>query len=160
VSEEEKKDPGSEAEKKAAAEVKVAAPAKEEAEEKEEKPEEKPATDISGDAIFDTLWDRVVENWNDDKVHGAMIEYAVRGQMLPELAGRYKELTNDPDKKERAQKRLNGVVMAATEMLMAMKTPAKPPSNKMLNLVVLAIAVLMICYTAYRVIIARHQMNL
>ena len=47
-----------------------------------------PALDGDG-AILDALWARVLEAWDDDKPHHALLEYALRAQKLPEVAGRY-----------------------------------------------------------------------
>ena len=73
--------------------------------------------------MLEALWKRVVEAWDDDKTHAALIEHGVREQRLPEIAGRYRALCDDPVKGAVAKKKLDGVVVAATQMLMAMKTP-------------------------------------
>lgn len=85
------------------------------------------APDDTGDELFETLWKRVLEAWDDDKPHGAALEYAVRSEQLPILAGRYRALQEDPDKGARAKKKLDALVVAATQMLMATKTP--PPGK-------------------------------
>jgi hypothetical protein len=81
------------------------------------------------DPIFSALWSRVLEAWDDDKPHQAILQHAIAKQMLPELAGRYRSLENDPEKGPRAKKKMEGIVAAATQMLFAMKSPArtKPP---------------------------------
>jgi hypothetical protein len=83
------------------------------------------------DCAVESLWDRALQSWDDDKVHSALIEYAVRTENLPEVAGRYRELKDDPIKGERAKKQLNAIVVAATQMLMATKAirpeNARPP---------------------------------
>lgn len=84
-----------------------------------------PPADPTGDPALEALWRRVVEAWDDDKTHAAILEYALRTEHLPEVAGRYRALKDDPDKGERAQKRLNAIVLAATELMMSMKTPAR-----------------------------------
>jgi hypothetical protein len=79
----------------------------------------------------DPLWDRVLAAWDDDKVHSALIEFAVRTENLPDVAGRYRELKDDPEKGERAKKQLNAIVVAATQMMLATKATRpetiKPP---------------------------------
>ena len=77
------------------------------------------------DVIFETLWGRVLEAWDDDKPHTALLDYALRSQRLPDAAGRYRALKDDPKKGARAQKKLDGIVIAATQLLMSMKTPAR-----------------------------------
>ena len=76
-------------------------------------------------AIFEALWERALEAWDDDKPHVAILEHALRTESLPELAGRYRALKDDPAKGPRAQKKIDGIVVAATQMLMATKTPPR-----------------------------------
>jgi hypothetical protein len=131
------------------------AKADDEAKADEAKPTDKSAEEETGDVVFDTLWARVLEAWDDDKPHGALVTYAVKAQKLPELAGKYKSLTNDPEKKARAQKRLDGVVMAATQLLFSMKTPPPPKSNKVINIIATLMAVSAIIFLVYRIMMAR-----
>jgi hypothetical protein len=77
----------------------------------------------TSDPVLDALWKRVLEAWEDDKAHAALIDHALREQHLPEAAGRYRSLVDDPDKGPLAKKKLDAIVLAATQMLMAMKTP-------------------------------------
>jgi len=50
------------------------------------------------DAVLEALWKRVLDAWDDEKTHAALIEHAMRAQRLPETAGRYRALIDDPDK--------------------------------------------------------------
>lgn len=75
------------------------------------------------DAVLEALWKRVLDAWDDEKTHAALIEHAMRAQRLPETAGRYRALIDDPDKGAVAKRKLDAIVLAATQMLMAMKTP-------------------------------------
>jgi hypothetical protein len=77
------------------------------------------------DAIFEALWKRAIEAWDDDKPHAALLDHALRTEKLPDLAGRYRALKDDPAKGARAQKKIDGIVVAATQMLMATKTPPR-----------------------------------
>jgi hypothetical protein len=86
-------------------------------------PETPPDGDTSADPVLEALWGRALETWDDDKVHVALLDYALRAQALPEIAGRYRKLTSDPERGPRAQKRLDALVAAATATLFAMKTP-------------------------------------
>jgi hypothetical protein len=83
------------------------------------------------DSGVDSLWDRALQAWEDDKVHSALIEFAVRTENLPEVAGRYRELKDDPEKGARAKKQLNAIVVAATQMMLSTKAirpeDARPP---------------------------------
>jgi hypothetical protein len=84
-----------------------------------------PPEGATGDEALEALWQRVIEAWSDDKTHGALLEYALRTKHLPEIAGRYRALKDDPEKGERADQRLNAIVVAATQLMMSMKTPAR-----------------------------------
>jgi hypothetical protein len=79
--------------------------------------------DETNDPILEALWKRVVEAWDDEKTHAALIEHAMREQRLPEIAGRYRALSEDPERGAAAKKKLDAIVLAATQMLMSMKTP-------------------------------------
>lgn len=85
--------------------------------------------DEAPDELFEALWKRVEEAWDDDKTHAALLEHALKTEQLPELAGRYRALKDDAEKGARAQKKIDGIVVAATQMLMATKSPprTKPP---------------------------------
>ncbi len=82
---------------------------------------------MSGDSAqpqaLDALWERVLLAWDDDKVHEAILQYGLRTQSLPELAGRYRDLLGDPSKGNRAKQRIDAIVTAVTAQLTAMKTP-------------------------------------
>ena len=82
---------------------------------------------MEGDAdpLLEALWERCLAAWDDDKPHAAILEHALREQRLPDLAGRYRALVDDAEKGARAKKKLDGIVAAATQMLMSMKTPAR-----------------------------------
>jgi hypothetical protein len=84
----------------------------------------------------------VLEAWAEDKRHAALLEYALRGGHLPEVAGRYRALKEDPEKGKRAQKQLDAIVLSATQMMLAMKTPGpvKVPASITLSAVGVCVA--------------------
>jgi len=100
--------------------------------------------DAAQDPVLEELWKRVLENWDDDRRHAALLEHAARTQTLPELAGRYRMLGSDPARADVAQKKIAAIMMAATEMLMSMKTPrpGKVPLPITLSAVVICLAML------------------
>ena len=103
------------------------------------------------DAVFNALWARVIEAWDEDKPHQAALSYAIEKEMLPEIAGRYRKLISDPEKGERAQKKINGIVVAATQMLMATKTPAREKLPWQWTASVAAFMVLVVSFLAYKI---------
>jgi len=118
-------------------------------------PEETDETEASEDPAFDALWKRVVEAWDDDKPHGALVEYAVRTHKLPELAGRYKTLVDDPDKGAKAKKRLDGVVTAAMHLLYATKAPKPTKTPWQWTLTVGLICAIVVGWLGYRILVSR-----
>jgi hypothetical protein len=103
------------------------------------------------DAAFESLWGRVLEAWDEDKPHKAILEYALRTERLPDLAGRYRALKEDPAKGERAKKQIDVLINAATQMMLSMKTPprVKPPAS--LTFSAFAIAALVIIFLAWAI---------
>ncbi len=112
-------------------------------------------TEAEADPALDALWKRVVEAWDDDKPHGAIVEYAVRTQKLPELAGRYKTLVGDPEKGAKAKKRLDGVVTAAMHLLYATKAPKPTKTPWQWTLTVGLICVVVVAWLGYRILVTR-----
>ena len=87
------------------------------------------SADDANDPVLEALWQRVLEAWDDDRTHAAIIEHGVRAQSLPEIAGRYRAMLADPGKAMVAQKKLDAIVVAATNLLFSHKTlsPGKVP---------------------------------
>jgi hypothetical protein len=101
------------------------------------------------DPLLDTLWKQVLEAWDDDKRHGALLDYAVRGGKLPDLAGRYRALREDPERGKRAQKQLDAIVLSATQMMLSMKSPERTKVPLSITLSAAGIFVAMLLFLAY-----------
>jgi len=113
--------------------------------------------DETPDAIFDALWNRCLEAWDDDKPHSALLEHALKTQRLPDLAGRYRKIKEtDADKAVRAEKKINGIVVAATQMLMAQKTPTRTKTPLSWTLSVGAVVAIVCAWLAYKLLIPHH----
>jgi hypothetical protein len=113
---------------------------------------DEPAPDIPvhpAEAGFETLWQRVLDQWDDDKQHAALLEFALRTEQLPEAAGRYRALKDDPAKGERAQKRLDAIVVAATQLMMSMKTPPQTKVPLPITLSAFGIFLFTLCAVVY-----------
>jgi hypothetical protein len=107
------------------------------------------APDETDDAIFETLWGRVLEAWDDDKPHSALLEYSLKAQRLPDLAGRYRALKDDAERGARAQKKLDGIVTAAMQMMMAAKTPPRQGTPKNVTYTAFAMFVFVMVLLTY-----------
>ena len=105
----------------------------------------------AGDALFEALWTKVVDAWDDDKAHAAILDYAVRAEKLPDLAGRYRAQKDDPAKGEKATKRLDAIIVAATQMMMSMKTPANVKIPMSITMTVFGLVVFALLFVAYAV---------
>jgi hypothetical protein len=77
------------------------------------------------EAMFELLWSRTLEAWDEDGPHRILLEHALKHEKLPELAGRYRALKDDPVRSARAQKKIDGIVTAATQLMLATKTPTR-----------------------------------
>ena len=75
------------------------------------------------EAMLDGLWALVLARWEDEATHQMVLEHSVRVQRLPDLAGRYRALVDDPQRGPTARKRLDAITAAATAMLWSMQTP-------------------------------------
>ena len=107
---------------------------------------------MSSDALFEALWKRVLESWEDDKPHAAILDHAVRGEMLPELAGRYRAHKEVPGHEERAKKKLDALIVAATQMLMATKTEKPEKAPWQLTVGVALVCVIVLVWLAFKVL--------
>lgn len=126
--------------------------------EPEREPEERGDAEGIGeapDAMFNALWARVLEAWDEDKPHQAALSYAIDKEMLPEIAGRYRKLIGDPQKGERAQKKINGIVVAATQLLLATKTPAREKTPWQWTASAALILIIVVSFLAYKILL-RH----
>jgi len=103
----------------------------------------------SADAGFEALWQRVVDQWDDDKTHAALIEFALRTEQLSEAAGRYRKLKDDPTKAAGAQKRLDAIVLAATQLMMSKKTPPRAKVPLSITLSAFGIFLFVLCLVVY-----------
>lgn len=107
------------------------------------------------DVVFAALWTRVLASWDEDKPHQAALSYAIEHEMLPEIAGRYRKLFDDPEKGARAKKKVDGIVMAATQLMLATKTPPREKVPWTWTASVAVVMVLVISFLAYK-LFAHH----
>ena len=102
------------------------------------------------DPIFEALWTRVLEAWDDDKAHAALLDHALREQRLPDLAGRYRALVDDADKGVLAKKKLALIVLAATNLLYSMKAPETEKISRGVTIAAAVVSALLIGYVVWR----------
>lgn len=112
-------------------------------------PEQDASQQDAKDPTLEALWKRVLDAWDDDKAHGALLEHAVRAQALPEVAARYRQLAGDPLRGARAKQKLDAIVVAATQMLLATKTPRPGKTPLPITLSAFAVCFLLLAWLAY-----------
>jgi hypothetical protein len=101
---------------------------------------------------LDALWARVLASWDDDRTHGAFLEHAVRTERLAEAAACYRPLRDDPEKGERARKRLEAIATTAMHLLLATKTAAPRRPRRGLTLAAFVVCVALLVWLAMAVL--------
>jgi hypothetical protein len=91
----------------------------------------------------------VTSAWDDEKTHGAILDHALRAQALPELAGRYRALADDAERGPLAKKKLEVIVLAATQSMLAMKTPPRMRVPLSITLSAFALCALLLGWLAW-----------
>jgi hypothetical protein len=111
------------------------------------------AAEGPADALFEALWSRCLDAWDDDKPHGAILEHALNAQTLPELAGRYRKIKDtDEARSARAQKKIDAIVIAATQVLMSHKTPPRTKTPLSWTLSFGLLVVIIVLWLGYKVL--------
>ena len=116
---------------------------------------DEPASTSDHDVIVEALWACVLEAWDDDKPHQAALSYALQNERLPEIAGRYRKLLDDPEKGSRAKKKIDAIVIAATQLLMATRSPPRERIPWQWTASVALVFALVVSLLAYKVLL-RH----
>lgn len=88
------------------------------------------------DPALDALWKKVVDDWGDDRVHGAFLDYCHKTRQLMEAAVRYRGMSGDHARGPSAGKRLEAIALLAVTELETQRTPA-PRSTRLVTNVVL-----------------------
>ncbi len=112
-----------------------------------------PKTEDDVDEVFDAMWAKVLEAWDEDKPHQTILGYAIDKQFLPVLAGRYRKLQDDEEKGARAKKKIDGIVLAATQMMLATKSPPRTPTPFAWKFYAAAMFVLVVTFLAWKLFI-------
>jgi hypothetical protein len=75
------------------------------------------------DAAFEALWKSVLDRWQDERAHGAFLEYCQATDQLAEAATRYRGMKGDCERSAVADKRLAGIAIVALAKLHATRSP-------------------------------------
>jgi hypothetical protein len=74
-------------------------------------------------------------SWQEDKVHGAFIDYAMQSSLLTDAAAKYREAQASPERADVAGKKLAALALCAENMLRASRSPPKKGLPWQINLV-------------------------
>lgn len=91
------------------------------------------------DAAFEALWKSVLDRWEDERTHGAFLDYCQATDQLAEAAARYRGMKGDRDRSAVAEKRLAGIAIVALAKLHATRSPPAPPGRR-IGALILALA--------------------
>jgi len=90
------------------------------------------------EAAFEALWKSVLDRWEDERTHGAFLEYCQTTDQLAEAAARYRGMKGDRDRSAIAEKRLAGIAIVALAKLHATRTPVARPGRRLGSLLLAA----------------------
>jgi hypothetical protein len=103
----------------------------------------------SPDPLLEALWTRVMEAWNDEKAHAALLAYASRARLLPDIAGRYRERSLDPQHAATAKRQLDAIVESATVSMLSMKMPRPERPPLAMTLSAFGVCLVLLAWLAY-----------
>ncbi len=89
-----------------------------------------------GDSAFEALWKNVLDEWDEERRHGAFLEHCEATDQLAEAAARYRGMKGDRDRSGLAEKRLAFVAIVALAKLEA--TRSQPPRARRNSNLILA----------------------
>lgn len=87
------------------------------------------------DAAFEALWKSVLDRWQDERAHGAFLEYCQATDQLAEAAARYRGMKGDRNRSAVAEKRLAGIAIVALAKLHSTRSPAARPGRRIGSLI-------------------------
>lgn len=98
----------------------------------------------------EALWKRTIDDWENEKVHGALLEYCDRTNQLVEAAVRYRGMSADRDRSERAEKQLKAISVLALARLEATRTSRKQANRHATRIVAFVLLLAALAATLIR----------
>jgi hypothetical protein len=95
---------------------------------------------------LDTLWAAADRDWDNEKVHVALLEFALRENRLADLAAKYRAQTAVPERAPLAKRRLDALTVAAMQWMAAAKTPKRERMPQALVWTTLTISISLILF--------------
>ncbi len=115
-----------------------------------------PQDDAPSDPVFEALWARALEAWDDDRAHRAVLAHCLETEQLPELAGRYRAVRDDPARGARVQKNLDALIAAATQKMLATKTPPGTKTPWPISAMSIGMFVIVSTWLVFKLFFSRH----
>lgn len=91
------------------------------------------------DAAFEALWKCLLDRWDDERAHGAFVEYAGATDQLAEAAARYRGMRGDRDRFQIAERRLAGIQIVALAKLEATRSKSPPSGRRVGSLILITV---------------------
>jgi len=79
------------------------------------------------DAVLDALWKKVLDDWENEHVHGAFIDHCQTTGQLLEAAVRYRGMAGDHLRGAAADKRLKAIALVAMTNMESQRS--EPPRD-------------------------------
>lgn len=91
------------------------------------------------DPVFEALWKKCLDDWDDDRAHGKFLQHCQDSEQLAEAAARYRGMAGDRDRGPSAEKRLQAVALLAMAQLESMRTTRPRRGRAVVNSVIIAL---------------------
>jgi hypothetical protein len=88
------------------------------------------------DPVLESLWKKVLDDWESDAAHGSFLEYCQKSDQLLEAAVRYRGMAGDRTRGPSADKRLSAISLLAVAKLEASRTVPRSSMSKTSTLLV------------------------
>lgn len=103
----------------------------------------------------ESLWKCVVERWDEEATHATFLEYCRRTDALSDAATRYRGMSGDRDRGPEAQRRLQGVVVLATQAMMTQRSSPPQKAQSWLFVLVAVLCSVGVGYSLFRLLSLR-----
>lgn len=101
------------------------------------------------DPRMDTLWAKVLDDWDSPAVHDAFITASVESGTLGAAAARYRAQKENPEREALAKKKLEAVAFLAMQALEVDKTPPSKSAPRWVTLTAAIAAALGLAWLIY-----------
>ena len=83
------------------------------------------------DESFEILWQHVLDHWDEEAAHRALLAHAQTTGRLPEAAARYRAASADRDRDDMAKRQLTALTRLALMQLEVSRSRPPPPRRRM-----------------------------